>query len=129
MAASTVVAAILRDARLRLRFGGLLRMRAVWRRPCTTAPTDATHLAMVANLPISGASWPGPETGFVNVGCRKGGRGRARLHPRHRRGGPWRGPPPERGDALSARTQRLPAHRARQIDLPQFRRRAGIRRT
>ena len=33
-----------------------------------------------------------------------------------------------RADAVSARAERLPAHRPREVDLPRFRRRRGVRR-
>ena len=59
-------------------------------------------------------------------GCSRGGR--AGLHPRHRPRRPGGGPARCRRHALSARAERLPAHRPRQVDLPEFRRRAGVRR-
>ena len=71
----------------------------------------------------------GPGSRIRDVGCREGRDGsRARFHPRHRGGRSGGRPPQERGDALSPRAERLPAYRARQVDLPQFRHGAGVRR-
>ncbi len=58
----------------------------------------------------------------------RGGRGSARFHSRHRGRRSADGTPDDGQDAFSAGAQRLPAHRPRQVDLPQFRRRAGVRR-
>src|ERR1051326_9081586 len=53
----------------------------------------------------------------------------ARFHSRHYPGGPRLRARPNRGHAVPAGTERLSAHRAREIDLPEFWRRPGIRRT
>src|SRR2546421_9265494 len=53
---------------------------------------------------------------------------REQLHPPDRRGGPRLRPLPGGGDPLSARAERPPAFRAREVDLPQLRPRRRIRR-
>ena len=64
----------------------------------------------------------------MTVSRRARSRSRAGLHPRHRHRRP-RGRQGERGrHPFSARAERLPPHRPRQVDLPQFRRGAGVRR-
>ena len=62
-----------------------------------------------------------------HVSCRSG-RTRARFHPRHRPGRPGCEAAHDRRYPVSAGAQRLPAHRPRQVDLPEFRGGGGVRR-
>ena len=52
----------------------------------------------------------------------------ARLHPRDRRGRRAQREAHDRRHALPARAERLPARRPREVDLPELRRRPGVRR-
>ena len=68
------------------------------------------------------------ETNIVSTGPRPRTRPTSRLHPRDRRRRPRGGPHHDGRHALPARAQRLPPHRPREVDLPQLRHRAGVRR-
>src|SRR2546426_6648080 len=64
----------------------------------------------------------------VDVCDRYGGYDGRELHPRDRRARSEERQAPSRRDPLSSGAERLPAHRARQVHLSQFRARAGARR-
>ena len=66
------------------------------------------------------------DSSSLRTGSRRGG---PRLHPRHRRRRRRVGEAPgPRRDPFSAGAERLSAHRPRQVDLPELRRRGGVRR-
>ena len=114
--------------------GGAMRSRSDKRRadavlggPCRHRGRPSWRSAPGFAIGATAAARRGRNRG--HGGRRHGGtRGGAGLHPRHRAGRPGGGPAQDRGDALSAGAQRLPAHRPRQVDLPQLRHRPGVRR-
>ena len=73
--------------------------------------------------------WPSKIEGSCPTAPRRSNRAATRFRPRDRHRRPADRPPRRpRPHAVSARAQRLPAHRPRQVDLPELRRRRRVRR-